>query len=322
MKILENILKKFHSQKGITGTDVAVAIIIIAATVGVITGIYINIVNGSKENIRYSSATRIATQIAENIEAMSFDEAISVTKLKVDSSSEDERKIFNVSIPKGYSAEVKLSNVSSEVDVVRKFNIEVSYKVRKNYNDNIDLEVIKQRELLEQTNKPDLNLLSNYIDSSKFYYPIKLTSDGYVVTTTSDKNWYNYDDGYYANVYISNVERSIGDIVVPVNGEKYVWIPRFAKIESSQLDASNFTFLYGTSKHRIIFKNIDVSKNFYSYTLDYKDGSYNDAGAYVENTFKDNDGLKGMWYLVGGTTNDLNTETAYNALNTVLPIQN
>ena len=324
MKIFTNILKKFHSQKGITGTDVSIAIIIISVTIGVITGIYINVTNSSKENIRYSAATRIATQIAENIEAMSYDELESETILQIDSNTEDgvERKVLNVIIPKGYIVEVTKSLVDSDLDIIKKYNIEVSYRVGKKNYDNVSVQIIKQRELLEQTNQPDLSLLQNYNKTKKYFYPIKMISGEYIITSSSDKDWYNYDIGNYANVYASNVKKQIGDIVTPKFVEElYVWVPRFGKIEDSQLNDENITFLYGTSKHRIMFKNLDVSKNFYSYTVDYSDGNYNDALVYVENTFRDNDGLTGMWYAVG-STNENNVENSYNALTSIIPKQN
>lgn len=329
MKIAQKIFRKFHNQKGITGTDVAAAIMIIAVTVGVITGIYINIINSSKENIRYSAATRIATQIVENIEAMSYDEVASQTVWELEAKSENniDRKVFNVAIPTGYSVVVTPSSISSDVDVIKKINVEVSFKAGKASKDYINLQIIKQRELLEQTNEPDINLLLEYETGLKYFYPIKLTPNGYVVTTTSDEEWYNYEIGYYANIYVSNIEKEIGDIVAPNIGERYVWIPRFGKIEDTQLTKENITFLYGTSKHRIVFKNLDVTNNFYSYTLDYIDGNYSDAAVYVENTFKDNDGITGMWYLLPEdynveTTDVIKEEVAFKALNSVFPIKN
>ena len=317
MKLFKNFLKKFHSQKGITGTDVAVAIIIISVTIAVITGIYINVTNGSKENIRYSAVTRIATQIAEKIEAMGYDELASVTTWKIDNKS-TERKIVGITIPKGYKVEITEAGVSSGLDIVKKYNIEVSYKASKIYDDSVNIEVVKERELLEQTNKPDLYLLENYAKDC-YMYPIKYTSAGYMITTASDKSWYNYDNGEYAQVYVSSVEKNIGDIVVPGNGEKYVWIPRFGKTSTTQLAKSNLTYLYGTSKHSIVFKTVDVTNKLYTYTINYEDGAYADAKAYVANTFEDNDGLTGMWYLVGGTTENTTKETtAYNALTSII----
>ena len=55
-------MKKFREEKGLTGADVAGAICVIALAIGIVTSIYINVTNKTKENIRYSAATRIATR--------------------------------------------------------------------------------------------------------------------------------------------------------------------------------------------------------------------------------------------------------------------
>lgn len=100
MKFKE-LLKKFKTEKGITGVDVAVAISIVVLTIGVVTAIYINTTNKSKESIRYSAATRIATQIVENIQSMTYDEVVyrcSNSNLsKVESNTDG--KIFGVNVP-------------------------------------------------------------------------------------------------------------------------------------------------------------------------------------------------------------------------------
>lgn len=100
MKLTES-LKKLKSKKGITGVDVAVAISIIVLTIGVVTSIYINTTNKSKESIRYSASTRIATQIVENIQSMTYDEVVyrcSNSNLsKVESNIDG--KIFGVNVP-------------------------------------------------------------------------------------------------------------------------------------------------------------------------------------------------------------------------------
>ena len=324
MNFFKDFLKKARSQKGITGTDVAVAIIIISATIAVITGIYINITRGSKENIRYSAATRITTQIAEKIEAISYEELASNTIWSLDAThttSANDRKILGISIPKGYEVEITETKVSSGLDIIKKYNIKTTYRVNEKFNDIVTAQVVKERELLEQTNKPDLYLIDGYSKES-FIYPIKKISSGYVITTESDNTWYNYDKGYYAQVYISPVKREIGDVVNPTSGEIYVWIPRFGKTTTSQFKKANLTYLYGTSKHSIVFKNVSTADKFYTYTVSCVDGVYTDAKAYINNTFTDNDGLTGMWYLIGGTNNSTKATTAYNSLISVLPKTN
>ena len=69
-------IKYLRSNRGITGTDIVAAITLIILTMGVVTAIYINVTNKTKENIRYSNATRIATQIIENIQINTFADLI------------------------------------------------------------------------------------------------------------------------------------------------------------------------------------------------------------------------------------------------------
>ena len=61
-KIL-NLLKNFKNEKGATGADIVVALSIIVLTVSVISMVYINLTNGSKNVNRTAGATRIATNI-------------------------------------------------------------------------------------------------------------------------------------------------------------------------------------------------------------------------------------------------------------------
>lgn len=323
MKIFQNLFKKFHSQKALTGADVVISIAIILITIGVMTGIYINVTNGSKENIRYSAATRIATQISENIESMSYDEVVSIGDKEIPSqkNGNETRKIFNTTVPVGYSVKVTSTKLSKDLDIVRNFDIEVSYRVSKKTNNSVTLQVTKERELLEQTNRPDLSLLPDYKNDYDYCYPIKNTSSGYVVTTESDLSWYNYDNAEYATVFLTSIEKNMGDTISTDAGLICLWIPRFGIVNSNTISLDNATFLYGTSKHRIVFKNVDLEKNFYTYTVDYSDGKYLDAYGYVEDTFFDNDGLSGRWYVTNPTSEDQNSTFAtnsYNALSLVL----
>jgi len=70
-KIL-NLLTNLKNEKGATGADIVVALSIIVLTVSVISMVYINLTNGSKNVNRTAGATRIATNILENIDKMSY----------------------------------------------------------------------------------------------------------------------------------------------------------------------------------------------------------------------------------------------------------
>ena len=69
-----NFLQKLKNEKGATGADIVVALSIIVLTVAVISMIYVNVNNDSKNVNRTAGATRIATNILENINIMLYDE--------------------------------------------------------------------------------------------------------------------------------------------------------------------------------------------------------------------------------------------------------
>lgn len=328
MKFLNKLLKKFHSEKGITGADIAAAITVIVVTMGVITAIYINVTNKAKENLRYSNATRIATQIIENIQAYTYDNMLYRCNNGLNTVAlTDSGKIFDVNIPKGYSATVTTTEVDgAEYDVVRDVKVEVTYKVS-NKENKITLYTVKEKELLEQTNKPQMELIDGYSEMPSYYYPVKYADSTYVVTDKNDPEWYNYDEGTFAFVLRTVTEKSIGDTASGEEGDVYVWVPRYG-ITDNQTSLtlvdnkpSNLGFAYGTSKYKIEYGHYG---DLYGYMLVYPTEGIdettvpNSLVSYVADTFEENDGLAGMWYKVGDTEGI--EYNAFTALNNVLNI--
>lgn len=321
--------KNFKNNKGLTGVDIVTSITIVIVTMGVITAIYMNTVNKTKENIRYSNATRIATQIIENIQANPYEDLIYRCKNNlsvVDSNTaESNRKIFDVNVPNGYTAEViSEKNSTDKWDLVREVTVNVSYKIL-NKQKTITLSTVKERELLEQTNKPflhDLNYYYNY--NIEECYPIKKVNDKYLVTTIDDVEWYNYDIGNYALVFHTTNTLNIGDEVTPDTTDIYIWVPRFGiKTSDTDLTKDNLGYAYGTSKYKIEYSLI--GDDLYSYTLNYTSENIPDSkpvslNSYATNTFTDNDALTGCWFQNGMTvataTNEYQT-TAVNSFNSL-----
>ena len=57
----KQLVYQLNNQKGVTGADVVIALLIILTAVGVISMLYVNLVIGSRETDRKAGATRIAT---------------------------------------------------------------------------------------------------------------------------------------------------------------------------------------------------------------------------------------------------------------------
>lgn len=270
-KIL-NLLTNLKNEKGATGADIVVALSIIVLTVSVISMVYINLTNGSKNVNRTAGATRIATNILENIDKMSYEQynkaldafatndskGLTVTgdanakTIILEGKKTGTEKIFDTKIPKGYKVELTSQSINAgdslpKYDLIKKINVKVTFTVSKT-EQNVSLYTSKEREQLAEVNKPDIDSLE--ITASKSYVPIKYstTQQAYVVTDEKDINWYDYSNKVWAMVYVDSLSNinSIKDAgklsTVQANstGNIYYWIPRFSTDGQALYNASNY----------------------------------------------------------------------------------
>lgn len=269
-KIL-NLLTNLKNEKGATGADIVVALSIIVLTVSVISMVYINLTNGSKNVNRTAGATRIATNILENIDKMSYEqynkalEAFATNDSKgwtvtgdanaktiiLEGKKTGTEKIFDTKIPKGYKVELTSQSINAgdslpKYDLIKKINVKVTFTVSKT-EQNVSLYTSKEREQLAEVNKPDIDSLNV---TGKSYVPIKYstTQQAYVVTDEKDINWYDYSNKVWAMVYVDSLSNinSIKDAgklsTAQANstGNIYYWIPRFSTDGQALYNASNY----------------------------------------------------------------------------------
>lgn len=270
-KIL-NLLTNLKNEKGATGADIVVALSIIVLTVSVISMVYINLTNGSKNVNRTAGATRIATNILENIDKMSYTQynetlnAFATNDSKVWTVTGDANaktiilegkktgteKIFDTKIPKGYKVELTSQSINAgdslpKYDLIKKINVKVTFTVSKT-EQNVSLYTSKEREQLAEVNKPDIDSLE--ITASKSYVPIKYstTEQAYVVTNENDTNWYNYSNKVWAMVYVDSLSNinsiknagKLSTAQANSTGNIYYWIPRFSTDGQALYNASNY----------------------------------------------------------------------------------
>lgn len=269
-KIL-NLLTNLKNEKGATGADIVVALSIIVLTVSVISMVYINLTNGSKNVNRTAGATRIATNILENIDKMSYEQynkaldAFATNDSKgwtvtgdanaktiiLEGKKTGTEKIFDTKIPKGYKVELTSQSINAgdslpKYDLIKKINVKVTFTVSKT-EQNVSLYTSKEREQLAEVNKPDIDSLNV---TGKSYVPIKYstTQQAYVVTDEKDINWYDYSNKVWAMVYVDSLSNinSIKDAgklsTAQANstGNIYYWIPRFSTDGQALYNASNY----------------------------------------------------------------------------------
>lgn len=269
-KIL-NLLTNLKNEKGATGADIVVALSIIVLTVSVISMVYINLTNGSKNVNRTAGATRIATNILENIDKMSYTQynetlnAFATNDSKgwtvtgdanaktiiLEGKKTGTEKIFDTKIPKGYKVELTSQSINAgdslpKYDLIKKINVKVTFTVSKT-EQNVSLYTSKEREQLAEVNKPDIDSLNV---TGKSYVPIKYstTQQAYVVTDEKDINWYDYSNKVWAMVYVDSLSNinsiknagKLSTTQANSTGNIYYWIPRFSTDGQALYNASNY----------------------------------------------------------------------------------
>ena len=322
--MFKKLFSKLKEKKAITGTDVAAAVTVIVLTVGVVTAIYVNAINKSKDNIRYGNAVRIATNVIENIQKQPYEYLIGICKESGNTKTVKggNGKAFETKIPNGYSLTVTLSNAETP-DIARDVTVNVKYRASKTYK-TITLTTVKEKEIIDMVNEPDFSLINGYKpnSTSSYYYPLKntnttstkLTNPTWTVTTTDDVAWYDYSAGVYAVVGKTNNTMNVG-ATFPATSEIYVWIPRFA------ISGTNVQYLYKASNYLITLSTTDQKVMSYGLSLVDKNDVTKGFTKVTSGLtgFSENDGFSGLWYCNTNSANHTSpgttiTKTAKDAL--------
>ena len=188
---------KLNSEKGVTGVDIVVSVTMIVITIAVVMAIFVNISSTSREVNRTSGATRMVTNVLENIELMYYEDFLDYLGqlthktyngsehiyTAVDPAISDyngtylipgeyfaSEKFFDTKIPNGYTLKVVVSNVYGETepskfDLVRKVNVSVLFDVSGREKE-ISLSTTKTFERLNSLYNKSVNDI-NYFYSMK-----------------------------------------------------------------------------------------------------------------------------------------------------------
>ena len=252
----------FKKQNGFTTADIVVAIGIIILFTGIITTISYNIYLASTAVKRNSLANSYIITVFEEVEKKQYDEVeeealieFFETKYSGDSSvSIDGNTPFNVTIEvKPYES---VSGTNSQLDLIKEVTIKVSYRVGSKIQE-IKMTRIKQREVLVVPNKPDIEGLKK-IETGKKIFAVKYENEQYEICSGKDSGWYNYSIGNWALVLVTTKDFTVGEKIeetnINVEGEVYVWVPRYS------YDASNnIEFLYSTTTKYIYVQDKNIT---------------------------------------------------------------
>lgn len=224
-------MKKFlKNQKGVTGADAILAVAIAVLFAGIIVTLAYNIYITTNSLKRSSQALNYITSTFEYVATQYYDE---VTEENIENYINGNENI--VALDEGtlstanttpYKAEVTVTDYSKEekLDLVKEITMSVTYKLG-DKDQTITIKTAKSREKFENPNRPDLDLLQ--IKEGENKYPIKYVEGQWKVTTINDADWYNYDDGIWATVLVTEETKIVGDIITKDDGKLYLWIPRF-----------------------------------------------------------------------------------------------
>ena len=257
------IRKKLNSEKGVTGVDIVVSITMIIVTISVVMAIYVNINNTSRNVTRTAGATRIATNILEQIEIMYYEELqVKLQEMASDTANvtftrndaelvtyngeyvidgkkvPSTYKLFNTRVPTGYTVVLNISNVfgakeTSKFDIIKKVDISVKYNVA-GLEKEVSLSTTKQHEKLNYGYNEPIISINNFIDtdtindytSLEFKYVYENSSGNFYTTS--------YEE---ALIKTSYAEASVNPFMIVTtdnvnaaskvidNNSIYIWIP-------------------------------------------------------------------------------------------------
>lgn len=139
------------SQKGFTGIDITIAIIVITLFVSIISVVFYNITISSKKIERKTEATYIAQDVIEKIKALNYDDVIETEGTEPVEISEYKKSdtliIDNKEYDSAYTIEIKVKKYvpnsngqenNDSNDLVKIINVNVLYKIGKEV-ENVEL---------------------------------------------------------------------------------------------------------------------------------------------------------------------------------------
>lgn len=269
---------KLKSQKGITAADALIALLIILASISIIGMIYLNINTITAITNAKTGATRIATNIIENVKGAHYDRIDNFDSRQPGA----EQTIFNTKIPKGYSVIITTENFEQDNNnVAKKVNVKVIYN-KNNDNDAVELSTIIEREKVRECNSPkfteeyvndmvgdgnEYQLYQSLLDiegNKKIICPIKFNGENYVIVTGNNINdmWYSYSDKQWARVlvfddsddlqkYIDTTSNMVTNLEILKDTDKsFIWVPRF-KIDKT-VSPNQVYFIYKNTNYAIL----------------------------------------------------------------------
>lgn len=309
-KIKEN---QVQSERGFTGIDITIAVIIIMLFVSIITGLTYNIYLATVSNELATKANSYLIQIFDKIDTISYEQIVEdskvesadvfIQKLQLALNQPNikvERGMNNTTYLDGYLIQVSVKNYNETVgkenklDVIKIVEVKITYTVGK------EIKTIESKRIktIDSTHTDSLGITPKL---GQGMIPVKYQeNDGYwQVTTASDPEWFNYEKGKWANVMLQDeieMDSTTGQITRA--GSMFVYIPRFAY----QMEKTNY---HTSTAGKISIKFIELNnkcKDGSNITIE--DATNSSVAGTAKNAttnfivhpaFKESNNLEGFW---------------------------
>lgn len=131
---------KIKNQKGFTGIDVSISILIIIVFIGLITGLFYNLATTSARVERKTRATNLAIEIIEALKVTNFNDLISTEENQMTIEELNNLTSKEINIPNGYSYKILIEDYQDS-GVVKTLKVEITYKQGKS-NENVSIETL------------------------------------------------------------------------------------------------------------------------------------------------------------------------------------
>ena len=333
----KQIKEKLKNQKGLAPADVLIALLMILTSIGIIGMVYLNMNVITRMTNAKAGATRIATNIIENVKGSYYD------RVQDFNSSQEgaEQSIFDTKIPKGYKVDIKTEEFEADTNnLAKKVTINVMYNPN-NDNEVISYSTIIEREIVRECNSPNFSeeyaeelvgegkkyqMYPNVVAGKKIICPIKYNGEDYVVVTGNDLNgvWYSYSDRQWAralvfdnstelNTYIDTSTGTVKDAgILKDENKSFVWVPRF-KIYTA---TNKLYFMYKNTNQ--VISQYDANNMVYNY-INASDSNLNDLEKFNEfadfNESASQGPLAGKWFNYYNIKNIDNSEVQDSSIN-------
>lgn len=281
-------------KKNILPLEIFFSIIIIFSIVFIVTIVCLEIRLYSQKINKEAEASRIASNIIENIKMRSYEDVekyieelsyVGITK-KIENNiqyvtidgKEFSENFFGTQIPKDYTVDFQTEIYGEGFNIQKRIDLTLIYNLNQKIED-FSVSTVIDRENINECNSPiisDEYFKDLGVSEDRFeIIPIKYSEEksSYVTTTKDDFEWFNYSAKLWAKVLIFEKENNLKEIFVNEDGT----INKTVKTEKNTLNMEEYLYVWIPNfsiKDDETFFRYKASKKAIKMDFNYVDGKY------------------------------------------------